>query len=82
MPGSPAVKISEPFTKPPPRTLSNSSYPDEKRSDLSAVISLSSVGSLFEVVTLFCFLIDEAEAVSSVSSIRVPQLLHSGHLPR
>jgi len=34
MPGSPPINTSDPGTNPPPRTLSNSSYPLEMRSIL------------------------------------------------
>ena len=78
IPGSPPNKIREPFTNPPPKTLSNSPNPVEVLTfslatyefNFCGVFIFPSFKLLFEffVSTIFC-------------SKKVFQLLHAGHFP-
>src|SRR5271155_2339944 len=73
MPGSPEMSTSDPVTRPPPRTRSNSRVPVEMRSWSSAETSDKSCG-LPLPPTQFLFLACDAEPISRVPN--APQLGH------
>ena len=81
MPGSPPMSTSEPGTMPPPSTVSSSSMPEEMRSKCSSRTSERGTGLCAAAErSRFSFFAAGAGA-SAISSTRVPNLPHPGHLP-
>ena len=76
IPGSPPRSVREPLTKPPPRTLSNSSKPDLTLAILIFSIEFNETGSDFLVETAFVF-----PCLTTFSSTKVFHALHAGHFP-
>ena len=80
MPGSPPMSTSEPGTMPPPSTLSSSAMPEDTRSNFSSRTSFKGTGRAesAERSRLGSFL---AAGISAISSTKVPNFPHCGHLP-
>lgn len=78
IPGSPPSKINEPFTSPPPKTLSNSSKPVDV-----LIVSLASYeSSLCGILFVFFSAFNELFLLSTIfCSKKVFQLPHAGHFP-
>ena len=79
IPGSPPTKISEPFTIPPPKTLSSSSKPVD-------VLNVSFPSTVFKAVGLLIFFFSSFPNIPSLvfcifSSTKLFHSLHAGHFP-
>jgi len=79
IPGSPEIKTNDPGTIPPPKTLSNSENPVDRRKLCSFLTSasLTMLSSNFVPLTL-CLSVSAETSVST----RLFHEPHSGHLPR
>src|SRR3990167_11360943 len=79
IPGSPEIKTKDPGTIPPPKTLSNSENPVDRRKLCSFLTSASLTKFPSICIPLILCLSDSAETSVSTSEFHDP---HSGHLPR
>src|SRR4030042_951942 len=78
IPGSPETKTIEPGTTPPPKTLSNSSYPVENLLICPLVTSESFINASVYFDSLTLFPSSSSSMAVSTSEFHSP---HSGHLP-
>ena len=79
MPGAPPSSTIEPFTKPPPRTRSNSPIPVLYLTSASTSISESS--SILSVRSAVFFEVEVFEEVICSTSSKLFHEPQSGHLP-
>ena len=78
IPGSPPTNTKEPFTIPPPNTLSNSSISVVNLSSFTATIEFMLTGCELDLsIIKTSFLV----FFSSISSTKEFHFIHSGHLP-
>ena len=75
IPGEPPKSTSEPFTQPPPSTLSSSAMPLEKRSSSAVSSSASVLGRRF-IPRLTAFFVLFVSAGASITVFQLPQDEH------
>ena len=81
MPGSPPTSVREPCTIPPPRTLSSSPIPVEKRASSPTVTSDSTAGATLSLLSETAEARPPADALLTLSSTNVFHSLQPGHCP-
>ena len=81
MPGSPPSKTRDPFTIPPPRTLSSSFEPVKYLCSSSVEISFILKGLEYDEDIRFSGLTTPDLVVSRISSLRVFHSPQDGHFP-